>query len=123
MKKKLLREKLTRIEAETPLLYDLKNLEQMGGQVFVDKMVRLFLTEMDKDLIEIQKNLVQNNFEGVRSIAHKVKPSIHHICVEKLYLQVLDIELWKDDDEEMIKKTNVFIDEIFIVIKQLLGLY
>jgi hypothetical protein len=91
----------------------------MGDRFFVDKMVKLFVVETMKDISSMSKHLNDLSYNKVSSIAHKIKPSISHLCINKMYEEVRDIELWKEEDEIMKKKTLAFIGELELLLDQL----
>ncbi|MBR9860652.1 Hpt domain-containing protein [bacterium] len=75
-------------------LYDLSQLEAVasGSQEFIDKMVDMFIN-MSPDLINrIKTGLADQDWEEVRSAAHKMKPSIDMMGISSLTGKIREIE-------------------------------
>ncbi len=111
--------KIKNLRIEEELLYDLTRLKKMGDELFVQKMVNLFLTEITRDISEMIDCLEEKQFNELRDLAHKIKPSINHICVNAIYLLNLEIENWNEEDDIMINKTHYFANQVNSVLAQL----
>ena len=75
-------------------LYDLSQLREVasGSEDFVNKMVDMFVS-MTPELVERIKNgVLAKDWQEVGSAAHKMKPSIDMMGIEKLKLVVREIE-------------------------------
>lgn len=97
-----------RIPAIKKHLYDLRKLEEMsrGNQEFVDHMIRLFIGRTPGELKSLQERMEQEDFEGIYAIAHKIKPSIDHLCITALYQPIRELEKlarYKTDPDEIRK--------------------
>lgn len=59
-------------------LYDLSEIKKManGNDIFVEKMMRMFIKNNSEALEEIRKNQREKNWHKVGSIAHKIKPAV-----------------------------------------------
>ncbi|RXP45153.1 Hpt domain-containing protein [Lutibacter sp. HS1-25] len=70
-------------------LYDLRKLEEIakGNKQFVDKMIQLFIDETPKSVAELKSAYENGDYEKVKSIAHRIKPSI----------EILGIAVLKDE--------------------------
>jgi len=102
-------------------LYDLEALKKVtgGDQVFMQKMIGLFLEHTPEDVQVMEEALKTGNYKKVSSIAHKVKPSINYVCIKRIHEEVLLIEAWEGSDEDMSVKTEEFITDLRLVIDQL----
>lgn len=100
-------------------LYNLTKLEEMNDAVFLNKMVKLFSVETDKEIELMQKALDHLDFKTVSDKAHKIKPSISYICISRLFEEAKMIEKWEGTEAEMINKTTVFIKDMRLVLEQL----
>lgn len=75
-------------------LFSLSKLEEMsrGNKDFVDKMVQLFIAETPKLLSSLNKYVLNNEYDRVRSIAHKMKPSIGMMDMISIQSDIQQIE-------------------------------
>jgi len=106
-------------DVEDICLYNLSKLKEMNDSAFLNKMVKLFLIETAKDIELMNKAMNLSDFSQISDIAHKLKASINYICISRLFNDAKIIEEWNFADEEMIKKTKLFIKDIMLVLKQL----
>lgn len=102
-------------------LYDLSSLEEVtaGDQTMKETIIQLFLTTIPDDLKAMEAAIENKNYSKVSAIAHKIKPSINYVCINQLLDDVLCIEMWKNEDEMMVKKTQQFISTIHLLLRQL----
>lgn len=79
-------------EAET--LYDLGKLRSMadGDEVFLERMVNLFIKIVPESLEQLQETYAQQNFEQLGAVAHKLKPSILNMGIGGLKRDILLLE-------------------------------
>jgi len=75
-------------------LYNLEQIEMMSGgnDSFVDKMVNLFIELTPELMNRIKSGLIENDFEEIKSAAHKMKPSIDMMGIIKLKNEIRNIE-------------------------------
>jgi len=102
-------------------LYDFTSLEEISGgdKEFMDKMIELFQTNIPKEIEQIEGALKSGDYNVVKTVAHKMKPSVNYICINQLFEEVRILEAWEEENEIMINKTNVFISKINLVLEQL----
>jgi len=102
-------------------LYDLTSLEAAvdGDQAFMNKMIQLILTETPEELKAMESALGLSDYQRVSSIAHKLKSSIHFVCISSLFSSIREVEEWKQPDEIMIKKTQLLIANISALLDQI----
>ena len=102
-------------------LYDFTELKQVcgGDESFMEKMIGLFLTTIPDDIKKIEEALKGSDYTVVKSIAHKIKPSVNYMCKPHLFEDAKTIENWADNDENMISKTQKFISSLAEVINQI----
>lgn len=76
-------------------LYDLGKLMEAsrGNDEFVKKMIRLFITQANISLQQIQKAFAEKDFKTVKEIAHRFKPSIDNMGINSLKQEIRDIEM------------------------------
>jgi len=102
-------------------LCDFTSLEAVcgGDKDFMNQMIELFKTNIPKELDEIKLSIQNKDFDSVKKLAHKMKPSVGYICKESMSETVKFIERWEQSDEVMIDKTNGFIHEMNKVIAEI----
>ena len=82
-------------------LYDLKKLEQIAqnNQPFVLKMVTLFSRQAPADVHEIEMAFEKQDYHTVRSVAHRMKPSIDNMGILSLHDLIREIELFNQTEK------------------------
>ncbi len=100
-------------------LIDTSGLNAMGDASFVTMMIKLFIEETTKDLITLEQAVETNNFILIKSVMHKIKPSIKYVCIDRLYNELRRIESWIQGDALFLNKTQHFISSLKVVIQQL----
>lgn len=102
-------------------LCDFTSLEAVcgGDKNFMNQMIELFKTNIPKELDEIRWYIQKKDFDGVKRLAHKMKPSVGYMCKGSMSDAVKVIESWEQSDEVMIDKTNGFIHEMNKVIEEI----
>lgn len=63
-----------------------------GNQEFIVKLINTFANEMSIDLPKIQQQLEDQDWDGVASTAHKMKPSFQFFGIKELQESILVIE-------------------------------
>ena len=76
------------------LLYDLSKLNtaSRGNPEFVQKMIRLFVSQASETMTEMKTAFVGKEFSKVSDLAHRLKPAIDNLGVEVLKEQIRAIE-------------------------------
>jgi len=82
-----------KVEKETPL-FDLKKLEEIakGNEQFVDKMIRLFISQAKVSLGDIKAAYKAGDYSKIKGIAHRIKPSIDTMGISTLKEEIREIE-------------------------------
>ncbi len=91
-------------------LYDLAKLDELskGDRSFVLKMVKLFVDEAPLTIKKITDSLNNNDFETVRALSHRLKPSISNLGIKSLIQTVRDIEIQaKENPKGATLKSNI----------------
>lgn len=75
-------------------LYSLSTIEDISGgsREFVRDMMNLFIETMPKLADEMVTALENQNWAGVKSVAHQVKPTMELMGVTSLHQDVITIE-------------------------------
>ncbi len=87
-------------------LFDLSKLQSIakGNQVFIHKMVQLFIDNTPISITEMRQAYEKGDFKKVGEIAHKIKPSIDTLGIDLLKEEVREIEVKAEiygDSEEL----------------------
>jgi HPt (histidine-containing phosphotransfer) domain-containing protein/CheY-like chemotaxis protein len=75
-------------------LYDLSNLYRISGgnEQFIKKMLRVFNGESVAAVQQIKEAYSNNNVEKIKTIAHRVKPSVQNMGIHSLTENILQLE-------------------------------
>ena len=103
--------------------YNLQKLNEMsrGNMGFVQKMLHLFVDTTPQYLNEINTLFKENDIDGLKKVAHKMKPSIDNMGITAIRQEIRDIEHFDDDGPQeelqvLVEKVNEILQE---VVKQL----
>ena len=79
-------------------LYDLTSLEKFaGGNIdFITNMIELFITSAPEDLKTMEIALEKKDYSSISSIAHRIKPSINYMCIDRLFEDIRSVEAWEE---------------------------
>ena len=108
-------------------LYDLGMLEQManGNQDFIKNMVKTFLEQTPEAVEEITVHFGTKDWESLRGVAHKIKPSMEIMGIVELKEDIKLIELNAKNQEnleqmpDLIEKLNVLGDAVFDQLREI----
>lgn len=105
------------INEENMKEYNLKKLleQTFNNEEFAKKMVELFIETAEEAIMNINQALAENNITIVKSIAHKIKPSIDTLEVNSLKNLVREIE----KTEENTYNKDTFEHQIQFFLKKL----
>jgi len=86
-------------------LYSLEKLEELsrGKKEFVDRMVDLFKQEIPKAINQINEMLAKEDYERIRALVHRVKPSIKMMCVTSIEKEVQQLENYAGNQSDLDK--------------------
>ncbi|MFZ4058452.1 MAG: PAS domain S-box protein, partial [Ferruginibacter sp.] len=75
-------------------LYDLSKLKEIskGNAAFVNKMIALFLEQIPSTVAEIKEGFVQDDFDRIYALAHRIKPTIDNLNIHSLKTEIRSIE-------------------------------
>jgi len=79
---------------EEEKLYSLSQLESLSGgdEVFVNKMVDMFLQLTPQTIEVLKESYAEDELETMGGAAHKIKPTIDMMGIEKIKQAVRDLE-------------------------------
>jgi CheY-like chemotaxis protein len=75
-------------------LFDLEDLRKLsrGDEVFITKIISMFIKTAPASLTEMKKALDRNDFEKVKSVAHGLKPTIDTLGIASMKTRIREIE-------------------------------
>ena len=78
----------------TAQLYNLSNIKMIGfgNDGFVAKMVKIFVEHTPGQVAIMEEKYLQGNYKAMGEIAHKIIPSINHLGIISLKMQIREIE-------------------------------
>ncbi|UCS91869.1 response regulator [Echinicola marina] len=85
------------------LLYDLENLKRIcnGNQDFMQHMISLFIQVSNSSLDEMSLAIKGHDWEEVRRIAHRLKPSLNSMGINSIVEEVIALEEAQLSHEEV----------------------
>lgn len=71
------------INASTQPLYDLSSIKAIsrGNDLFVEKMVNMFIDLVPAMVTEMEQHFLQNNLKAMSEVAHKIKPVVDNLGI------------------------------------------
>ncbi len=112
-------------EQTTPLLFDLHKIQELsrGDQVFIQKMVHIFVEHTPVTAQEMKEALLEKNYLKISKLAHRLKPSIANMGIQKLVNVLRELEVASKSEtidhltiEHLVHHTNSIIE---LVVQQL----
>jgi HPt (histidine-containing phosphotransfer) domain-containing protein len=103
-------------------VYDLTELQKIasGDKDFVVQMLRLFIKDTQQNLLNIQDWLELGDFQAIRDVMHKMKPSVKILRLSEAYELIIQLEEIQQYEIELFKLTSQgFNDKIQVALKQL----
>ena len=108
-------------------LFDLSKLKEMakGDEQFVYKMVQLFIDKIPMSVAEIKVGFDSGDYDKVKAVAHRIKPSIDFMGIDSLKNEIIEIEnnaeIFQSSEqmEKLIYKLDSVINEVVDSLKQL----
>jgi len=99
--------------------YDLSALRKAsaGNEAFMQKMIKLFITQTEEGLTKVRHSYEQNDLDQVRSIMHQLKPSINMMGVNAIKEDL--VRLIEDAGEQ--KNLDQISDRISTIENELLS--
>ena len=89
------------MEDNSKKLYDLINLEEIGGgsDEFVVEMIKLFIIQAKNTITGFNSAYDEKNLEEIRSLAHQIKPSIDNIKITIIMPVIREVENLAENNE------------------------
>ena len=85
-------------EIKRPLntpLFDLTKIQTIakGNKEFINKMIDLFINITPVSIIDMKNAYAENDFEKLRKLAHRIKPSVDNLEISSIKEDIREIEL------------------------------
>ena len=92
--------------------YDLKQLEELssGNSEFVLEIVKVFLSDVPKQLKNMKSSFNENDFNELTRIAHKLKPSIDLLGINSIAEDIRTIESYSKKGININQLSNVIVN-------------
>ncbi|NBG67360.1 PAS domain S-box protein [Acidiluteibacter ferrifornacis] len=104
-------------------LYTLEKLSTIsrGDQIFISKMVAIFIQQTSSAIEEMKEAEATNDYDRIRKLAHKLKPSLDNLQINSLKETVRKLEYIGEeyDIEELPQLNQQFCDVLDKVVKDL----
>ena len=91
---------------------------------FVTEILRLFVSEVPEDLIQIKEGIKKKDHKHAYAYAHKIKPTLDLLGLNVAFEEILQIEAWtksegkKKDIKETFKSVKSQVKEAIKEIKK-----
>ena len=92
-------------------------LSTNGNVSFMNKMIEIFLDNIDKDLNLIKKGIEDNDIERLSDIAHKLKPSNDSMCSSNVRSLIRRVE--EKNAQTCVKLSKELVENIEVLINEL----
>ncbi len=116
------------MEIEINNTIDLSYLEATfsGNKEIINKVLQSFMKNTPELLIELNDRAINNDWENVKMIAHKIKSSFNTIGAKRIGDILLKIELASNDSDSsnvllLISEANSLSESVFEEIKEKLS--
>ena len=85
-------------QASAEPLYSLSKLEKVCHKdpVFIRKMTDLFIQQLPIAVKDIRSSFEKKDYNTMKAVAHRIKPTLDNMCVSNLYNEIREIELFPD---------------------------
>ncbi|MFV0604795.1 MAG: response regulator [Niabella sp.] len=105
-------------------LYSLDKLKEiaMGNTAFVHEMIQVFTELIEQSLPVFEDSKNNNQFDSVKKVAHKIKPSLKNMGVGSIESELLAIETYSEDEDDpsaMLNNINTVVNVLQKIIENL----
>ncbi|GHB79663.1 PAS domain S-box protein [Persicitalea jodogahamensis] len=89
------------IPAPTKELFSLNKLNSIanGNQDFINKMINLFIDQSQLSLTELKAAFEKQDYETIRKVAHRLKPSVDTMEITSLKEKIRELEKFDEHSE------------------------
>lgn len=91
-----------------------------SDKVFMEKMLKLVISETEKKSAEIKEFLTSKNYDAIKKIAHSMKPSLDHVSVKEIRNLVREVESFPNSEipESLVNSLVRLFDQLVIQLKE-----
>jgi PAS domain S-box-containing protein len=92
-------------------LFDLTKIQTIakGNKEFVNKMCALFIDSTPVSILDMKTAYSQNDFEKIKKIAHRIKPSIDNLEISSIKNEIREIEMYAETYQTSEKLENLIL--------------
>lgn len=106
------------------MIYQLDKLKEMaeGDTDFIEAVMATFVDEVPADLIKLQAAIQVVDYNSIYKLAHKMKPNLELLGLEKARVNALEIEKsgkGKEHLDEIKKRFAELLEEVTLVTRQI----
>lgn len=82
---------------------DLTYLEEVtgGSSEMIVEMLEIFLSDTPDQLLSIERNVENEDWENVRAEAHKLKPTFQYVGLSESHMLIAEVETKARNKEEL----------------------
>jgi len=112
----------TQMEGDVTLIdssYSLEKLKEIsrGSEEFISKMTAIFIEQTSRSVLEMREAEQNKDYDKIRKIAHKLRPSLDNLNIESLYdvarkLEKIELEVDLTELPELNHKFCSVLDEV-----------
>jgi HPt (histidine-containing phosphotransfer) domain-containing protein len=91
-------------------------------QNFVQKMVKVFIEQSQSSIDQMNAAMKAQDFETLRKVAHRMKPSIDNLSIQQLMPVVREIETHSKeriDDEKLVSLINQYAQMLTVILEDI----
>ena len=107
--------------ASNDKLFDLDGLRKLsrGNEAFVIKMINIFIKSAPESVVEMKEALGTDDIARIKSVAHRLKPSIDSLCISSMKTRIREIEAFPgehctSDLKDLVTETDDIISSIVV---------
>jgi two-component system, sensor histidine kinase len=103
-------------QALTENLYSLSKLENACRKdpVFIRKMTDLFIQQLPTAVKDIRSCFEKKDYDSMKAVAHRIKPTLDNMCISSLYQVIRDIESFPDESFLLALENNIMLLEVIM---------
>jgi CheY-like chemotaxis protein len=79
-----------------------------GNNQFVTKMIDLFVTDTPVAIENIKTNIANKDYQRVKAIVHRIKPSFKMMCIDSIENDIQNIEQYCEQNNHLDKIPELF---------------
>jgi len=101
---------------EGQVLYDIAKVHEVarGDMNFFKKLLNIFITQIPDTLLKMSDAFDRNDFEAIKGLSHKIKPSVVSLGIVTIVSDLNDLEMGynSDEAERKLRKVTAILNEV-----------